>query len=253
MEATKNTAAIVLNRQPYRESDSLITVYTLDYGKLSLVARGAKKLRSKLAGHLEPISRGDIMIIAGRGFDYVGGASSVTAYQNIKSDLNKLFFAGRAVRIFSRLVKDNQADSGLFFLLSGWLDLLDAYPAAEFSRWSGELLFNFFAIRLLGELGYNPQMTECLDCHRIIVAGHNYFDLKNGGLVDEECFKLRQREFTSSDGGQGIELLTISDDCIKLWRFMANNSLENAIKLKINQKLIKELSNSVNGFLDFRD
>ncbi|MFA5754402.1 MAG: DNA repair protein RecO [Patescibacteria group bacterium] len=245
MEATKNTSAIVLNRQPYRESDSLITVYTPDFGKLVLVARGTKKPRSKLAGHVEPLNHIDLMIISGRGFDYVGSALARNAYQGIKGDLNKLFFAGRALSVFDRLIKENQADQRLFFLLLDWLDQLENYPAPEFSRFSGELLFNFLTLKLLAELGYNPQMQECLDCQGKIVAGQNYFDLKNGGLICAECLKARQEDSTG--------ILTISDDCIKLWRFMADNSFALAPKLKINQKLVKELSNLINGFLSFRD
>jgi hypothetical protein len=70
--------------------------------------------------------------------------------------------------------------------------------------------------------------------------------LKNGGLVCESCYSPIQI-------GPNQELLTISDDCIKLWRFLAENKLELAPKLKLTHKLIKELSNLVNSFLSFRD
>lgn len=284
MEATKNTPAIIISRQPYRESDSLVTVYTLNFGKLNLLARGTKKSHSKLAGHLEPISLVDIMIIAGRGFDYIGAAAASQIYSGLRQDLNKLFFAGSALRLFNHLVKEGENDERLFYLLINWLDILDNYQttavplatdtsniqSSELSRPNGELLFAFFAIKLLGELGYSPELSECLRCHRQITAGHNYLDLQNGGLICGECYAVRSDNSPAHSGdypirsanstisdqtlaSSGLELLTISDDCIKLWRFLANNKFELAPKLKLNHKLIKELSTLINGFLSFRD
>ncbi len=251
MDETKNSQAIILNRSDYRESDSLITVYTKDYGKLSLIARGAKKLSSKLSGHLEPLSLVDILIIKGKGFDYIGSALGRQAFLGIKDDLNKLYFAGLALRNFNLLVRDNQPDERLFFLLQRFLEVLDNYSGDEFTRENGDLLYVFFALKLLSELGYRPEMHECLSCRSQIKSGKNYFNLKNGGLVCENCFK---KEFSiyEKEGIRPAEILTISDNCIKLMRFMTDNKLETASKLRLDKKFIKELSILVNNFISFR-
>jgi DNA repair protein RecO (recombination protein O) len=176
MDETKHSSAIILNRSDYRESDSLITVYTKDFGKLSLVARGTKKIQSKLAGHLEPISLADILIIKGRGFDYIGSALTQNAFLKLKDNLNKLYYAGQAFNWFNRLVKDDQPDERLFFLLSYWLEVLDNYSPAEFTKENGELFFIFFALKLLAELGYRPEMYECLNCREKICLADKFPD-----------------------------------------------------------------------------
>lgn len=251
MDETKNSAAIIINRSDYRENDTLLTVYTKDFGKLSLVARGTKKLNSKLSGHLEPLSLVDILIIKGKGFDYVGSALGRQAFLGIKDDLNKLYFAGLALRNFNLLVRDNEPDERLFFLLQRFLEVLDAYPENNFSRESGELLYVFFALKLLAELGYRPEMHECLSCRSRARSGKNYFNLKNGGLVCEKCFK---EEFAlyEKQGIRPTEILTISDNCIKLMRFMTGNKLETAQKLRMDKKFTKELLILVNNFIAFR-
>lgn len=251
MDETKNSRAIVINRSDYRESDSLLVVYTKDFGKLSLVARGAKKLNSKLSGHLEPLNSVDILIIKGRGFDYIGSALVRQSFLNLKEDLNKLYYAGLALRNFNFLVRDNQPDEDLFYLLERFLEVLDSYPPDELSKENGELLYIFFALKLLAELGYNPEMYECLSCREKIVAGVNYFNLKNGGLICGNCF---EKEFAAykQQGIKPIEILTISDNCIKLMRFMIDNKLDVAKKLRLDKKVIKELSILVNNFLSFR-
>ena len=142
MEDTNNTKAIILKRQSYRENDSSVVVYTPDFGKMTLIARGTKKITSKLIGHLEPISLSDIMIVKGKGRHYIGGAICQDAFLNIKDDLNKLYYAGQGIRVFNRLVRDGQGDPDLFNLLKNWLELLDT--AAELSKEKGALFLSFY-------------------------------------------------------------------------------------------------------------
>lgn len=259
MEGSKNTLALILNRQPYREYDSLVTIYTPDYGKLILVARGLKKLQSKLAGHLEPLTLADIMIISGKGRDYVGAALGREIYSGLRGDLNKLYYAGQAVKIFSQLVRDSQADPRLFFLLTDWLAVLNNFSVSsistiseppslpDFSREDGELLLAFFIIKFLTELGYQPEMYKCVGCGQPVKPGKNYFSLMKGGIVCDVCLdNERQNDQLVSNS-----LLTISDDCVKIIRFIMNNKLDQAEKLRINKKLIRELASLVNNFLLF--
>jgi len=241
MEETKNTPALILNRVAYRETDTLVTVFTLSAGKLNLIARGTKKLQSKLAGHLEPLSLANILIIPGKGFDYIGSALTSDAYLGIKDDLNKLYYAGQALAHFNRLVKEAQSDQHLFFLTSAWLEFLDNYETVKFNKESGELFLDFFLLKLLSELGYQPNIDNCLLCQEKLRPGKNYFDLKSGGIICGGCYQPRLRN----------ELLPISDNCVKLIRFIANNHLKTAEKLKVNKKLVKELSFIINSFIKF--
>lgn len=247
MDETKNTPALILNRQDYKEADSLVTVYTPYFGKLTLVARGTKKLSSKLAGHIEPLTLADILIIRGRGFDYIGSAITRAAYLGIREDLNKLYYAGRAINLFSRLTKENQSDERLFFLLVTWLKILNDFYL--FTRESGELVLAFFTIKFLAELGYRPEMYQCLDCLNTISPGQNYFNLLGGGLVCGDCFEKKRLA-----GGGGVfrtELLTISDNCIKLMRFMVDNRFKSAEKLKTDNKTLKEFGGLLDKFILF--
>ena len=248
MDETRHSQAIILNRSDYRESDSLVTCYTRNFGKLTLVARGTKKIKSKLAGHLEPISLVDILVIKGKGFDYVGSALMADAYLGIKDNLNKIYYAGRVVGWFNRLVKDGEKDERLFFLLGRWLEVLNNYPPDDFTKENGELFFIFFALKLLAELGYRPEMYNCLNCHEKIKPGKNYFNLKNGGIICENCLAKERLEQEISSS----ELLTISDNCIKLMRFIMDNQLDAAKKLRLDKRVIKELSVLTVNFLNFR-
>ena len=244
-EETKNTPALILNRQDYKENDSLVTVYTPHFGKLALVARGTKKAGSKLAGHIEPLTSADFMIIAGKGFDYIGSAVTREAYLGIREDLNKIYYAGRALNLFNRLTKENQSDERLFFLLERWLGILNDF--SDFKRENGELVLAFFTIKLLAESGYKPEMYHCLECSKTVSPGKNYFNLANGGVVCEDCFEKDRL----TGGILKTELLTITDNCIKLMRFMVDNRFKSAEKLKIDNKTLKEINNLLDKFMIF--
>ena len=246
MEETRNTAAFILNRQPYRENDALVTVYTADSGKLFLWARGVKKLKSKLAGHIEPLTMADIMIIRGKSRDYIGSAVTRESYLGIREDLNKLYYAGQALSLFNRLVKESQADERLFFLLGRWLEALND-SSVEFRKQDGELLLSFFILRLASELGYKPEVSKCLSGGEDIKPGQNYFSLMGGGIVCGKCFEASRGQESFSQG-----FLTISDNCVKIIRFIMDNKFKMAGKLKIERKLAKELYGLVSNFLDFR-
>ncbi|MFA7087965.1 MAG: DNA repair protein RecO [Patescibacteria group bacterium] len=250
MDETRSTAAIILSRQPYRENDVLVSAYTGNYGRVSLVARGAKKAGSKLAGHIEPLTLADLMIIKGRGFDYVGSAITSNSYPVIRNDLNRLYYAGKVVGLFNRLVKEGQADKNLFFLLSDWLVAFDGLVEAgrELPKSEGAWYFIFFAWKLLAILGYEPEVHNCLLCQKKLSPGQNFFSFRDGGLICRDC---EHKESYSGSDSQGHNLLTISDNCVKILRFIFNNDLKVVKKLKLTKGSLEELTILTNNFINF--
>ncbi|MFA5000177.1 MAG: DNA repair protein RecO [Patescibacteria group bacterium] len=244
MEETKNTPAIILNRQDYREQDILVTVYARDFGKRTLVARGAKKPGSKLAGHIEPLALADILVVKGKGRDYIGSALTRRAHQGIRADLNKLYYAGQAVGLFSRLVKDSQPEEEIFSLLSDWLGALDDFiGSADFNREEGELFYNFFALKLLAVSGYAPAWRTCLACGRKIEPGRNFFAARGGGLVCSTCFDQKR-----ASGQDLSDLLIISDNCVKLIRYLSDSQ---NLKIKVDKKIIREAKKVIDFFVNY--
>lgn len=236
MEETYTTKAIVLNRQPFRESDSRTVVYTCDRGKLELVVRGARKLESKLAGHLEPFNLSKIMVVRGRNFDYIGGAVNIDCYINIKNDLEKLSCAGKVVGLVNKIVKENEKDGGVFSLLSEFLKIVDC----QLSIVNYELFYHFFVLKLLAELGYKPELYSCVACQKKLKPGSNLFDLLKGGVVCANCQ-------TAGDKNQ----LTISDDCVKVLRLALKEDFVKLTNLKIEKNLAKEINKIIDNFFNY--
>jgi DNA repair protein RecO (recombination protein O) len=226
----------VLNRQSFRESDSKVTVYTLANGKIDLIARGTKKIKSKLAGHIEPITLAAVMIIRGRQFDYLGSSVSENSLANIKANLDKSLIAGQAAKIFKQLIKENVRDEALYSLLKSFLEILNDEKIISEKI---NFLYSVFIFKLLAELGYAPELSNCVGCYCKIEANNSSkFDIVRGGLLCAKCSAKADRN-----------ALTISDTCIKVLRLFLEASWKKILNLEISKSLDKEINYIVNNFL----
>jgi DNA repair protein RecO (recombination protein O) len=236
MNETYQLKTIILDRKSFREHDTKVTVFSLEKGKLELVVRGAKKLKSKLAGHTEPFTLSNIMAIRGKQFDYAGSAFGESNFINIKSNLDKLYPAGRAFMIFKKMVKEGEKDEKLFCLLRDFLNFLEKGQLSVIGYQSS---VNFFILKLMIFLGYKPELYNCLVCNSKIKPNGNSFNISKGGLV---CLKCNRPNNTHA--------LTISDNCIKVLRLAAddNHNFEKLAKLKINKNLTKEVIEIIESF-----
>lgn len=239
MQETYNLKALILNRRNFGEDDGRVEVYSLQRGKLELVVRGLKKIKSKLAGHLEPITLSSIMAICGRQYDYAGAAASEQCYFNIKNDLEKIEAAGQALRVFNKIIKAGQADEEIFELLKNFLDILDRASAGKTSF---ELLSWLFIFKLLAKLGHKPELHYCVNCRSKVLPASLKFDLARGGLIDAKCSVK-----------SGPSCLTISENSVKLLRLAEKNDFNELNKVILNNKgrELKEIKNVISLFLNY--
>jgi DNA repair protein RecO (recombination protein O) len=127
MEASFNIQAIILDKKDFREADSRIICYCPDRGKLELVARGSKKLKSKLAGHTEPLTLVNLMVIVGKDYNYAGTGQGENFFPEIKNDLEKIKVAGQALNLVNKMTREGELDGQyeIFNLLKSFLESLE--------------------------------------------------------------------------------------------------------------------------------
>ena len=149
MSLTFKTPGIILKAKDYKETDRLYTIYTKDFGKQILRAQAVKKVNSKLAGHLEPLSQSQLFIAEARGLKKIAGAQTMQNYQHIKQDLVKLNEVLYCLDVFDALIAEHEKDQELYKLLENFL------------QWSEDNKINLltiksFILKLLQILGYQP-------------------------------------------------------------------------------------------------
>ena len=84
------TEGVVLRASPVLEADRLVTVLTPSLGKLMVTVRGARRIKSRLGGHLDVLNRVSLVLALGHRFDVVTGAESAESFASLKGDLERL-------------------------------------------------------------------------------------------------------------------------------------------------------------------
>ncbi|WP_419931820.1 DNA repair protein RecO [Candidatus Poriferisodalis sp.] len=167
---------IVLRTTKLGEADRIITVITSGHGKVRAVAKGARRTRSKLAGHVEPLRHVDLQLYRGRGeLDIVTGAVTLDRWPALRSDLDRLGVAMTLAEAVDQSVHDRGDDPVPYQMLTGALARLD--------RAHSEMLLPAFLLRLLTHEGTAPMLDSCVvgtGCDEAPIVA---FDPAQGGVT----------------------------------------------------------------------
>ncbi len=173
--------AVVLRHLDWGEADRLLTLYTREKGKVRAVAKGARRLRSRKAGHLEPFTRVTLQLARGREMFIVTQADTVDAYLPLRDDLVRTGYAAYVLELLERFTyEEGIADSALYRLLTDTLHRIATLPDA----W---LAVRYYEIRLLDALGFRPQLFQCVRCGVEILAEDQFFSASAGGVLCRKC------------------------------------------------------------------
>jgi len=173
--------AVVLRHADWGEADRLLTLYTRERGKVRAIAKGARKIRSRKAGHLEPFTRVTLQLARGHDLLIVTQADTLDAYLPIHENLVKTSHASYVVELLDRFTyEDDTENTSIFRLLTEALTRL----GKEADPW---LASRYYEVRLLDLLGYRPHLFTCAKCGREIKAENQFFSAAQGGVLCPTC------------------------------------------------------------------
>jgi len=173
--------AVVLRHADWGEADRLLTLYTRERGKVRAIAKGARKVKSRKAGHLEPFTRVTLQLARGRDLLIVTDADTIDAYQPLREDLIKTGYASYLVELLDRFTYEEESENyNIFRLLTESLSRV----ANEPDPW---LAIRYYEVHLLHHLGFRPQLFECANCREEIQAVDQFFSAAQGGVICPRC------------------------------------------------------------------
>lgn len=176
------TAAIVLHSRKWGEADRIISCYTKRFGKIRAIARGARRLKSRLGGSLEPFVLCDLDLFEkpGDSLYRVSQVAMQEPFTRFRGDLTLMTAAARMVNLVSAIAAEGDADSRMFEGFEQGLRHL----LASSDSWLTVLLFQ---IRMLGLTGFKPQTEYCASCGRRRPETIPQFSPIAGGLICMVC------------------------------------------------------------------
>jgi DNA repair protein RecO (recombination protein O) len=244
-EHTLHAEAVVLRHSDWGEADRVLILFTRDQGKLRAIAKGARRLRSRKAGHLEPFTRVKLLLARGRDFWIVTQAETIDAYLPLREDLLRVAYGSYIIELLDRFTyevgvstdavsrdaKSRTSESHpLFKLLVESLErLADQADGFKTAR--------YFEIRLLDLIGFRPELFHCVECGKPIQPEDQYFGLIQGGVLCPRC-GLR---------AEGARVVTQA--ALKLLRHYQRSSFIEASRAPLQPSAAAEMENLLHVYL----
>jgi DNA repair protein RecO (recombination protein O) len=176
--------AIVLKLADYRESDRLVTLFTLEHGRISGIARGAKRSIKRFGGALELFALLDVQMKFRHGLSELTSVDIITIHSGVRGDLQRIAHAAYMTELVASITPEGVPLPRLFRLVSSYLGYLDANPATSDDR-------RFFEINLLNILGYRPMLGSCSRCGGSLGEGSgNPPRIDGSSIVCPDCAPL---------------------------------------------------------------
>jgi DNA repair protein RecO (recombination protein O) len=181
--------AVVLRHSDWGEADRMLTLFTLEMGKVRALAKGARKPRSRKAGHLEPFTRVNLLLARGREILLVTQADTLEAYGPLRDDLMLTTYASYVIELLDRFTYEEGENRAIYRLLADTLARLS-------SGISADLVVRYYEMRLLDYLGFRPLLFQCAGCSAEIQPQDQFFSAEAGGVLCPKCgpsnFGVRQ-------------------------------------------------------------
>ncbi len=222
-----STPAIVLRRIDYGEYDFVITLFTLRRGKISVIAKSAKKSKKRFSGILELFSILDVVCNVGRrkGLPVLQEAALKYPFFDIRSSTLKTAYASYWAELINEWMESAQRQVQLYQLFQYVLRELDA------CRISGAALSILFQIKFMALSGLSPNLSQCSICRievEKIKETRVTFDFAKGGILCNGCTsKTLQKPFLS----KGI---------IKQLLWIEKGDLVKAVRVRFTSDALRE-------------
>lgn len=182
--AIQSSEAIVLNRIPLGDTSLLVTVYARAFGKVKLVARGARRPKNRMASALQPFC---VITVSfnrreNRELQNLSKVEPGPFFRHIGEDLARVGYASAVCELVNRLVLGEEPGEQLFGLIIRTLEAIDRLPGE-----ACETLFWRFQLEFADVYGTGPEFSACMGCGRRPEEASVRFSPSLGGILCSDC------------------------------------------------------------------
>jgi len=222
------TDAVVLRAMDYGESSCIATLFTYEYGKISVLARGSRKPKSKFGSVLEPLSyiQAVIYLKPTRDLQSITDATFVRSFPVTRESIERIEIGLRMVELTNAVMQDAQQNADVFTLLVSALTALGTTTDVVRN------ILPFFQVRIASILGFAPgfQKQEIEN----LGSSHGILELQTGRILD--------------DGGNGLR----SDrSTLRAFAILARASLPTILHMELSERERSLLNELVATYLQY--
>ncbi|WP_053364715.1 DNA repair protein RecO [Bacillus sp. FJAT-27251] len=215
---------IVIRTTDYAETNKIVTLYTLEWGKVGVMARGAKKPNSRLAAITQPFTYGQFLIQRGRGLGSLQQGEIIYSMRSMREDIFLTAYASYIIDLTDKSTEEKKPNPYLFQLLLQTLQYLD-------EGYDQDILMHIYEMKMLNVLGLYPILDHCANCGR--TEGTFSFSVREGGLLCQNCLEKDPYHFKVSQASIRLMRLFYLLDLSRLGSISVKNETKAELKKMI--------------------
>lgn len=222
---------IVIRAMDYGESHKIITLYTHNAGKVGVLVRGAKKVRSKHASLTQPFTYGEFVFTRQTGLGTLQHGEIVESNHFLRENLDLSAHAAYIAELSEKAFAEEEVNHIHFHLLK------EGFSALQSGK-DFEVITQMYQLKLLAIAGYDPVVDCCIQCGQ--QQGPFRISYYAGGILCAGCARHDQ------------SLTLLSENVVKLLRFYKQVELSRIGQINISKETKSELTKVIFGLVDFQ-
>ena len=220
---TIKMSGIIISENNSGDYDKMLTMLTPGLGKISCVAKGARRPKSALLAGTQFLCFGEYLMYKGANTYNINSCETIEVFYKLRTDLDKLNSAVEVTKIIRDVTEENQ---NCYKILQLFLNTL--YTLSETNK-NSDLVISTFKLKLLCFLGFTPIITQCTNCMQ--KENLNFFSLKDNGFKCEACSKQDKSSLQMSESTANAIKYIVMAPPKKLYSFNLKDESLNELKL----------------------
>ena len=216
-------SGIIISENNLGDYDKMLTMLTPGLGKISCVAKGARRQRSALLAGTQFLCFGEYMMYKGSNTYNINSCETIEVFYNLRTDLDKLNHAVEITKIIRDVTEENQNS---YKILQLFLNTL--YTLSETDK-NPDLIISVFKLKLLCILGFTPRIQECTNCKQ--KENLQYFSLRDNGFKCAACARQDKGALQMSESTANAIKYIVMAPAKKLYSFNLKDESLNELKL----------------------
>ncbi|MFD2116115.1 DNA repair protein RecO [Paenibacillus yanchengensis] len=244
---------IVIRSMDYGESHKIVTVLTKTHGKVGVLIRGAKKIRSKYGALAQPFTCGEFHFFRTTGLGTLNHGEILMSHHRLREELDLSANAAYIAELTDRILQDQEEGSGYVF------EQLKACFAALQEDKDIDIVVQLYEMSMLRFAGYEPQLTKCIHCSAELLVDDvpKSFKLSAtyGGILCQRCVHIDRYAIIISETAFKLLRLYTRMDLRRLGNIQVSDSMKQEMKTCMRKLIDTHLSVSLKSrlFLDQLD
>lgn len=228
-----NLKGIVIKEIHTGESDKIIVLFTHEVGKISLIARGAKRTNSRLLAGSQLLSYGEYAIFPSRKLPSVNTVNVIESFYHLRGDLIKLTYATYLLELVDEVLLEGIKNDALLRLLLNTL-----YILANKDR-DPKLIARIFELKMMCIVGYMPMVNQCVHCGGDLEGPKVKFSTSLGGTLCHRC--IDQDSYSHF----------ISKSTLQTIQYIVYSELKQLFNFKVSEQTLLELTKVLKSYLKY--